>query len=71
MGLPPDAAGEVPQKEEAARAPQVRCARAQCIPGAAVVLTASPVAEGFTGSTLDARSGRALHAVAPCARPAG
>ena len=70
MGLPPDADGELPQKEEAARAPQVRCARAQCITGAAVILTASPVAEGAADSTIDARLGRALYTVALCERAA-
>ena len=66
MGLPPDADGELPQKEEAARAPQVRCARAQCIPGAAVILATSPVAKSAADSTIDARFGRALYTVVLC-----
>ena len=70
MGLPPDDDGELPQKEEAARAPQVRCARGQCITGAAVILTASPVAEGAADSTIDSRFGRALYTVALCERAA-
>ena len=70
MGLSPDADGELPQKEEAARAPQVRCARDQCISGAAAILTASPVAEGAADSTIDARFGRALYTAALCERAA-
>ena len=46
----------------------MRCARAQCLPGAAVILTTSPVAEGVAGSTIDARFGRALCTGALCAR---
>eukprot|EP00966_Prymnesium_polylepis_P164652 3806366-Prymnesium_polylepis.3 len=68
MGLPPDADGELPQKEEAARAPQVRCARAQCITGAAVISTASAVAESVTDSTFNERVWLAQSAVTPCAR---
>ena len=70
MGLPPDADGELPQTEEAARAPQVRCARAQCIPGAAVILATSPVAKSAADSTIDARFGRALYTVVLCERAA-
>eukprot|EP00966_Prymnesium_polylepis_P075418 1749601-Prymnesium_polylepis.1 len=61
----------LPQEEEAARPSEASCCRVLRRPSAAVIPTASAVAESVTRSTLDARFGRSLHAVAPCARPAG
>ena len=48
MALLPNAAGEVPHEEEAARSPQARCCRVQRSTSAALVWTASAVAESVT-----------------------
>ena len=66
--MPPDAAGEVPEEEEAARAPQACCRRVLCSQSGAFVPTASPVAERVIGSMLDARFRCALRAFALCAK---
>ena len=70
MTLLPNAAGEVPHGEEAARSPQARCCRVQRSTSAALVWTASAVAESVSGSTPDAHFGHALCAVGThvCAR---
>ena len=68
MGWLRDPPRGLQEKEEAARAREARRTRVRCAPNAATVRTTSAMAESVRDSTLDARSGCALCAVAPCAR---
>jgi hypothetical protein len=68
MGWLRDPPRGLQEKEEAARAREARRTRVLCAPNAATVRTTSAMAESVRDSTLDARSGCALCAVAPCAR---
>jgi hypothetical protein len=68
VGWPQDAAGELPQKDQASRASEARRARVLCVSRAATVRTSSEVAEGVSNSTLDASFWCAPRVVGTCAR---
>ena len=68
MGWQRDASRGLPQDQKTSRAPQAGSCHALRSQSAAVISTASAVAEGGIGSMLDAHFGCALRAAVRCAR---